>query len=367
MSMVFTNDKKEVINMIFFKKYQIIKRIGTGAFSNVYLCKNLITKELFATKLELRYKKPQKTLENEAYILYNLNYEGIPKVITFGYNGKYNILVEELLGKSLFDIKLTHKFTIKDICLIGIQTLKIIEYIHSQYFIHCDIKPQNILVGYNDSSKINLCDFGIAQKYRSSKTGKHIEMTKYKKAYITLFYSSINATLMYQPSRRDDLESLAYVLISLYKGLPWDKVKSKNIEEVSKKIIDMKLNIDTKIVCEGMPSEIGEFLKYTRSLDFEEKPNYSYLLNLFYQILNNISEINDYVFSWSTENKKHKKEFTSYYNPVYYDKEIWDNSKEERKINKEFFNTFYSKSQKGAKNINQLGFDLDLIKNKLMD
>ena len=48
-----------------------------------------------------------------------------------------------------------------------------------EYVIHCDIKPQNCLIGKLDTSNIYICDFGIAQKYRSSHTGKHINMRKF--------------------------------------------------------------------------------------------------------------------------------------------------------------------------------------------
>ena len=188
--------------------------------------------------------------------------------------------------------------------MIGIQLRDRLEYIHSKFIIHCDIKPQNVLVGKDNSSIIYLCDFGIAQKYRSSKTGKHINFIKYDKYYVTLIYSSIHSMLGYQQSRRDDLESLGYMLIYLKNGLPWEKIKFKNIEDYKNKILDLKKNLDIKKLCKGLPFQFNEYIKYVRELKFEEKPNYTYLRNLFYEILFNLNKKNDYIFSWNNNKKK---------------------------------------------------------------
>ena len=124
--------------------------------------------------------------------MYILKGIGIPRVISYGYNGRHNILVETLLGKSLYELNKIKKFTLKDICMIGIQVLSRLQYIHSKYIIHCDIKPENLMIGKTDPSVIYLCDFGISQKYRSSKSGKHIKMIKYPRIYISPIFCSIN-------------------------------------------------------------------------------------------------------------------------------------------------------------------------------
>ena len=131
-------DKKKII----FKKFRIIKNISNGSFGDVHLGENIITKELVAIKIEDKKATKHKTLEKEAYYLYILKGIGIPRVISYGYNGRHNILVETLLGKSLNELSKIKKFTLKDICMIGIQVLSRLQYIHSKYIIHCDIKPK---------------------------------------------------------------------------------------------------------------------------------------------------------------------------------------------------------------------------------
>ena len=297
--------KNEIIkiNQIIFQKYKKKEKIASGSYGNIFLGENISTKKLVAIKIEDRKNNIKKTLEKEAYYLYNLKGYGIPELITFGYSGRYNILIETLLGKSLYDINLIQKFTLKDVCMIGIQLIDRLEYIHSKFIIHCDIKPQNILLGKNDSSIIYICDFGISQKYRSSKTGKHINMKKCHKIYVTLFYSSINSLLGYQQSRRDDLESLGYMLIYLKNGLPWENIKFKNLDDYKNKILDMKKNINITKLCKGLPIEIVQYIKYVRKLRFEEKPNYSYLKSLFSEILFKINQNWDYNFSWNINEK----------------------------------------------------------------
>ena len=297
-----TIDKKK----LFFKKYRIISFIAKGSFGNVYLGKNILNNKLVAIKIEERFKHINKSLEQEAYFLYNLKGYGIPEIITYGYSGNYNILIESLLGKSLYELRVKNKFTLKDICMVGIQAIDRLKYIHSKYIIHCDIKPQNLLIGYFDPSTIYICDFGISQKYRSSLSGKHIKMTKLnKRNYLTLFYSSVNSLFGYQQSRRDDLESLGYILLHLNRDLPWEKIKFTNLDEYTNKILTLKKNISLIKLCQDLPIEFYYYMKYVREINFQEKPNYSYLQNLFFKVLYKINSANDYIFSW-TENKPKK-------------------------------------------------------------
>ena len=287
------------VKRIIFNKFKIIKHISSGSFGKVYLGKNILNDKFVAIKIEDKTTLMRKTLQKEAYFLYYLKGYGIPEIISYGCKGKYNILVETLLGKSLYDIQLKNKFTLKDICLIGIQAIDRLNYIHSKYVIHCDIKPQNFMVGNSNPSIIYICDFGISQKYRSSKTGKHVEFLKHERVYVSLKFSSINSILGFQKSRRDDLESLGYTLIYLINGLPWENLKYKNLEECINKICNYKKNISVKELCKGLPNEIECYFNYVRNLKFEEKPNYSYLKNLFFKILSKIQKIYDNVFSWN--------------------------------------------------------------------
>jgi len=188
--------KGNIENQIFFKKYKLQKLINKSEFSYVYKGINIINKELVSIKIENRIAN-NNILESEAYILFNLKGFGIPNIISYGKSGKYNILVEELLGPSLEDIsklkQVKNGFPIKDVCMIALQGLDRLEYIHSKNIIHRDIKPHNFLIGRKDTTIIYLIDFGLAKKYKSSRTGKFIKFTNVRRLYGSVAYSSINS------------------------------------------------------------------------------------------------------------------------------------------------------------------------------
>ena len=126
------SSEKEAKNRLYFGKYKIIKRIGCGSFGNVYEGINIIDKKKVAIKLERR-DVGYNLLQKESYYLYNLKGIGIPEIISYGYSGNYNILVQALLGDSLGKIffKNNNFFPLKDICMFTIQILHRLEYVHS--------------------------------------------------------------------------------------------------------------------------------------------------------------------------------------------------------------------------------------------
>ena len=111
-----------------------------------------------------------------------------------------------------------------------------------------------------------------------------------------------------EPSRRDDLESLGYLLIDLYtQQLPWSNVVGKNPYEIAKKVYNLKKFVLIDVLCKDLPKEMIEFISYTKSLKFEEDPNYSYLSNILKTILHKIDNINKMNFSWASNTlRKHK-------------------------------------------------------------
>ena len=290
---------------LIFKKFRPIKHLCKGAFCDIYAGINILTKEKVAIKVEERYKM-DKNLETECYFLFSLKGIGIPKVISFGHNKEYDILVMPLLGKSLHEIQSTKNFNFefKDICLMAIQIIERIQWVHSQKIIHRDIKPDNFLIGLDDPNIIYLIDFGLSKKYRSSITGNHIKCTRIKKFVGSLRYASINALRLREQSRRDDLESIGYMLIYLIKGkLPWDNIKIDNKRTSYLKFSQYKKNISPELLCNNLPEEFLDYIKYVRNLNFEDEPDYNYLKSLFQIMLNKQGfEEKKIFFSWINEN-----------------------------------------------------------------
>ena len=288
-------------NEYIFKKYKPIKKIGGGNFGNIYSTIRLKDKNVFAMKTEKR-NIITNTLESEAYYLYILQGFGIPKLITYGHTKKYNILIETLLDKSLHNIYFKNRkiCNIADACLIGIQILDRLEWIHSKNLIYRDVKPENFLIGINDPNVIYVVDFGLCKKYRSSKTGKHILPRLTGRFMGTLLYASSNAFRGKESSRRDDLISLGYMLIYLFKRkLPWKYEFNKLNKTKYFEIVYLKDTDGNGELFKKVPQEIIEYVKYTKNLKFEQDPDYSYLRSLFIKILNNMNlNYKSLSFSW---------------------------------------------------------------------
>ena len=285
---------------LIFGRYKLIRKLDEGTFGKVYLGLNIKTKEVVAIKLESK-KNPLCFLETEAYYLYILKGIGIPKLISYGQNERYNILVESLLGKSLQRLFIANNryLSLKDISMIAIQIIERLKFIHSKYIIHRDIKPENFIIGYDDPYIIYLIDFGLSKKYRSSRTGKHVKFSVPKRITGTARFSSLNSLRGCQVSRRDDLEAAAYVLVYLMRGgLPWENIETLNKYEKYRKIYRMKVLYTPEKLCKNLPKEMAEFLRYSRSLDFEQEPNYDYCISLFNNILIKNGTYNDLMFSW---------------------------------------------------------------------
>ena len=295
--------KKNISNseILLFKKYNLVKNIGGGAFGTVFLGTNVITRENVAIKIEER--KNRSNLEREAYILYYLKGPGLPEVISFGKTKKYFILIQTLLGKSLYDLfnDYNKQFTLKDICMLGIQLIERLQYIHSKNYIHRDIKPHNFLIGEKNEGLIYIIDFGLSKKYRTDR-GKHVKFNISKHITGTPRFCSVNAMRGVEQSRRDDLESLSYLIVYFFKGyLPWQGLKIGNKYQRFQAITKMKKYLKVESLCEELPEEIVTFCKYTRNLKFAQDPDYEYMKNLFFSILNKNGFINDKQFSWIKE------------------------------------------------------------------
>ena len=308
-----------LFNHIFFKRYKLTKLLGIGAYGEVYEAKNIKDDSLVAIKLENKCKK-KTYLKNEYTFLYKLQGYGIPKFISFGTNPQYNILVLELLGESLKNIfiKKGYKFQLNEVCMIGIQIIERLEYIHSKYVVHRDIKPGNFLIGKDNPCLIYLIDFGFAKKYRSSISGKHINFSKPKLVEGTIRYLSINANKGIEQTRRDDLESLAFMLIFFLKGsLPWMKYENEqNLKLKYKLIYYEKKKNRPEILCKDIPIEFKEFLSHCQNLRFDEKPDYKYLKELLKNVMIKNCCCCNYNFSWVAEMKLDQIKIKNFANEV---------------------------------------------------
>jgi serine/threonine protein kinase len=159
------------------------------------------------------------------------------------------------------------------------------------------------------NANLYLLDFGLAKKYRSSKTLEQYPYIKKKKLTGTARYASIHALEEMEQSRRDDLESVGYVLIYFLRGnLPWQGLKIKSKEDRYKKILDKKKETTSEQLCKNFPDEFKEYLEYARNLEYTETPKYEKLKSSFYNLVcNKIGESFDFVYDWTTESDLKKR------------------------------------------------------------
>ncbi|XP_008793210.2 casein kinase 1-like protein 2 isoform X2 [Phoenix dactylifera] len=284
-------------------KFRLGRKIGSGSFGEIYLGTNIQTNEEVAIKLEnVKTKHPQLLYESKLYRILQGG-TGIPNVRWFGVESDYNVLVMDLLGPSLEDLFnfCSRKLSLKSVLMIADQMINRVEFLHAKYFLHRDIKPDNFLMGLGRrANQVYIIDFGLAKKYRDTSTHQHIPYRENKNLTGTARYASMNTHLGIEQSRRDDLESLGYVLIYFLRGsLPWQGLKAGTKKQKYEKISEKKVSTPIEALCRGYPSEFASYFHYCRSLRFDDKPDYAYLKRIFRDLFIREGFQFDYVFDWT--------------------------------------------------------------------
>ena len=262
-------------------KYDLISKIGSGAFGSIYKGQNVRTGEPVAIKVE-PLKHETNLLKNEARIYqYLKGGVGIPQVKWFGVDDANNYMVINLLGESLqHNINTYGPFSLLDSISIGVQMIERIQYVHECGLIHRDVKPDNFLFGLNEQrDRLYIIDFGFCKKCNPPLT------TTPPKRMTSILgtpnYISISVHYYIEPNKHDDLESVLYTIMYLsYGKLPWDIPDITNTE-----IRNMKQSMLCGVGATTIPKIFTQFASIL--LESREKscePNYKallYLLNMF--------------------------------------------------------------------------------------
>ena len=295
-------------------RYRVGKKIGRGSFGEIHMGVNIQTNEAIAIKLEpRRTRHPQLIYESKIYRVLQGGV-GIPNISWYGVEGEYNVLVMELLGHSLEDLfqKCRQRFNVKTVLMLAEQMISRLEFIHAKNFLHRDMKPDNFLMGtVRRSIEVYLIDFGLAKKYRESRTNQHIPYREGKNLTGTARYASISTHLGIEQARRDDLEGLGYVLLYFLRGsLPWQGMNGNTRDEKYRQIMQRKMNTSVEELCHGFPSEFATYLNYSRSLAFEERPDYSYLRRIFKELFARMGLEADFLYDWVLLKRQRREEET---------------------------------------------------------
>jgi serine/threonine protein kinase len=302
--------------------------IGSGSFGQVLYGKHKNTCLEVAVKV-ISSDTSTDTIRKEINFSKQLQkITGFPTIYYTCVYDKKNIIVESLLGPSLDKLfkYCGRKFPLKTVCLIGKEIVKRLENMHEKGILHRDLKPNNLTWGnfnssYNNISNYNsinnisnnldiktifLIDFGLSCSFlEGGLSYKHYKIKTNLSFVGTLRYASLNSHKGIRQSRRDDLESMIYILIYFLKGkLPWQDVKAKQKEERHKLISEIKSKVTIESLCENLPSEFAELLTYVKNLEFDEKPIYSKFYAFFHNLIEKLNkemiEEKDYSYIWET-------------------------------------------------------------------
>ena len=340
------NNEQFIIN----GNYNLIKLLGYGTFGEIILAFDNNSRQLRAIKFEIMSAKNaqlkhefsiyeqlnmieekkeqskkdkevyQGTMDAETINKITMNYIdkvnnkaiGIPRVYYFDkIENRFNYMVMDFLGPSLGDLfQLTQKkFSLQTVCMCGMQMYCRLEYIHEKGYIHRDIKPENFVTGINDDSNtIYIIDFGLSQRYKDKKTGVHNPYRENRQMIGTVRYASINTQIGIEQSRRDDVESVGYVLVYLALGrLPWQRAGKEKGKGHLAKVLEKKLITPPEILCKKLPRQFAFIFQYIRKLKFEERPDYNMMKCLLADLLlskMNLTRTSSFSFDWFKETNK---------------------------------------------------------------
>jgi serine/threonine protein kinase len=269
---------------------------------------DLKTKEDVAIKVESR--KERNYLEKEAQMYTDLSKAtseeediGVPRVRWYGKEGLFRVVVLDLMGPSLSDLfySVGKQFSLKTTLMLAEQMINRLEFVHKKRIVHRDVKPGNFVMGLGrNEGKVFIIDFGLSNYYQDQ-TGKHIGYNEDASFHGTHRYASVNSHFKVEQSRRDDLESLGYVLVYFLRGgLPWQNVKAK---KKKRRVVigEMKRELSIDQLTAGLPSEFATYMHYVRSLNFLDLPDYEYMRRLFRTCMMKHQFLADGKFDWSAK------------------------------------------------------------------
>lgn len=268
-------------------RYTVLDPIGSGSFGDIFKGQDMVTHEFVAIKLEKAQENVPQLLQLESQIYEELSGSvNVPKMHWFGNQSNINILVMDLLSQNLENLfQENHcKFSLKTVLMLADQMISAVEYMHHHYYIHRDLKPENFM--FDKDNKLYIIDFGLSKKYVDEYTLDHLPLIEHRNITGTARYASINALRGLEQSRRDDMESLAYIFIYMLKGqLPWQGLPAETRRKKYQKILEAKISTLIDELCLGIPIEFAEFLTAVRKLRFTETPDYAMYREMFRNLM----------------------------------------------------------------------------------
>lgn len=313
-----SSDSSESSVSVIDGRWILRNHLGSGSFGSVYEAVENATGDLVAIKLESlkgaksgQLRKELQTYEHLASHTKNISlaHKLLPHVLWSGQlEDKTQVLVMPLYGQTLLSyvrkLRRTHPDKVQTALFRLVpQMIQLLELVHDAGVVHRDVKPQNFVLarhihehdkddtterkgeGLLDlrTEQLHLIDFGLSKRYiknDGSHTIYRLTHAPFRSVSGTVHYASINSHMGVEQTRRDDLESLAMVLLSLLERLPWQRLTFDSKDERVRITMQMKMAEPIGELCYGLP-EIENMLRYVRSLGFIERPDYRKIEKMF--------------------------------------------------------------------------------------
>ncbi|KAH0496889.1 hypothetical protein TgHK011_004233 [Trichoderma gracile] len=304
--------------------------IGQGGFGSVYIATDILTNQIVAIKLQSLPipHNPSQVDDLERESLFYTLLRNDPGIATFHANGRnpptasatpssssssaFEYMVCELLGATLQNLffRCGNKFSLKTTLMLADQLITRLESFHSRNLLHRDVKPDNFAMGFGaeKGKTVYILDFGLVGDYLVD--GKTAVAPSYSFCG-SYYWAAISAHLDRSQSPKDDLESLAYMLIYFARGsLPWQGYAHPDepTSAMRERITRLKLSIPVDVLCRDLPSAFARHLKYVRSLGYRDRPNYGKLRAMYRRLMERKGYEYDGVFDWDELGEEEDKD-----------------------------------------------------------
>jgi serine/threonine protein kinase len=244
-----------------------------------------LKKERTGFKKELKILKKIKSLDLK-------NNGGFPVVISAKLSNSLGEILMSYAGKDIFEVfniqqsledSRKHRcLNLQNLSTMGMQIVSQLEILHKLGYTHGDLKFQNICFS-EETQRYSIIDFALVNKI-FHKNGEHKEQEKVKSFYGNSLFASDSMVNLMTTSRKDDLESLIYILCYLYTGtLPIIEfinadISNINMSQFLAEVLKYRVNNAEKCrsrIKQLLPENLVPAFQYVLNLKHDAKPDYN--------------------------------------------------------------------------------------------
>jgi len=205
---------KLLIGLTIGGRYEIVRKIGEGGMSHVYLAEDLkLPGKLWAVKESVVDPKHYSSIRDEAKLLISLSHVRLPRIVDFfpPDNDGYSYLVMDYIQGITLEKYFSGyrgKIPVDSILQLADQLLEVLGYLHTHdpVIIFRDLKPSNIML--TEQLELRLIDFGIARNYKQEQSQDTVKLG-------TIGFAAPEQYGSGQSDARSDLYGLGALLLYL--------------------------------------------------------------------------------------------------------------------------------------------------------